>query len=135
MPEEDWICDVCVNFNKNGKYLRCPLCDKKGGAMKPTSIKADTEMFEYLNPEFHAYLKSYNGSANPRDSGDEASLFFKDIKIDALEKTPFDFEAPGESMLPPTNYEDKLYYDYHKFEDHEFTGNKNLDVMVVLNLI
>ena len=56
---EDWTCDVCLTFGENGKYLRCPFCDKRGGAMKPTCTRSDTRLLEHSNPSYHEFLHSY----------------------------------------------------------------------------
>ncbi|EGR30068.1 PHD-finger family protein, putative [Ichthyophthirius multifiliis] len=29
IPNEDWICELCLNFGPNGRFLRCPLCPKE----------------------------------------------------------------------------------------------------------
>ena len=59
VPKGDWICDLCLYVGSKGKYLRCPLCTKRGGAMKPTVLWADTQHFASLNPEFHEFLSQY----------------------------------------------------------------------------
>jgi len=46
IPEIDWICNNCLAFNlKRGIQVKCILCPKRGGAMKPTSIFTTHEHF------------------------------------------------------------------------------------------
>ena len=39
LPGGDWICDVCLSFGANGRFLDCFLCDCKGGVLKECQIK------------------------------------------------------------------------------------------------
>lgn len=46
IPDSDWICNNCWAFNnKRGIQVKCILCPKRGGAMKPTSIFTTNEHF------------------------------------------------------------------------------------------
>ena len=38
VPSESWICEVCHAFGPKGRFLRCPMCTVKGGALKRTTI-------------------------------------------------------------------------------------------------
>lgn len=39
VPEFDWICYNCITFSfQRGLMVKCMLCPKRGGAMKPTNI-------------------------------------------------------------------------------------------------
>lgn len=54
LPEGDWICYNCEMFGfKRGLAVKCFLCPKRGGAMKPTNIFTSTENF-----------RKYNGAAS-----------------------------------------------------------------------
>ena len=55
-PGEDWVCELCREFKENGKYMRCPLCTRTGGAMKPSVMEFKTTEFEIINPGFHKFL-------------------------------------------------------------------------------
>ena len=59
-PRGDWVCNTCLEFGERGKDLRCPFCNIRGGAMKVSSLKADTNIFQETNPNFHNFLKSYS---------------------------------------------------------------------------
>lgn len=48
-----------MKFGAEGRYLRCPFCVRRGGAMKPTVLWADTTFFLQHNPEFHEFLSKY----------------------------------------------------------------------------
>ena len=39
IPEIDWLCNNCITFGfQKGLMVKCLLCPKRGGAMKPTNI-------------------------------------------------------------------------------------------------
>ena len=38
VPEEDWVCQVCLVFGARGRYLDCALCSCRGGAMKEVNV-------------------------------------------------------------------------------------------------
>ena len=42
VPKEDWLCDLCVQFGPKGKYLRCWLCNCRGGVLKNSEVTANT---------------------------------------------------------------------------------------------
>lgn len=106
--------------------MRCPLCTKRGGALKPTTIRADTNILESLNLPFHAFLKSY---AKPE-------LFRNLPKKLYVSQRPTETNPPEEIDLTKVNdtdskksYLDHLYYNYHltNFEFHGIIlmNNKN----------
>jgi len=117
LPEGDWICDVCITFQEKGKYLRCPFCDKRGGAMKPTCTRVDTNLFEFANPDFDAFLKTYS-------SADSVKAFPKN-------KPPNLYINKAKSQKSGGNHhqqeedeeeeEEDLYYDFELL-DENFTG-------------
>jgi len=39
--------------------LKCPLCPKLGGAMRPTLMSMKDSIFELINPTFHTYAINY----------------------------------------------------------------------------
>ena len=55
MPDSDWVCDLCRKFGCKAKNMRCPLCSRRGGAMKPTAFSIDDIIFETLNPNYHSF--------------------------------------------------------------------------------
>lgn len=40
MPDGEWICDACKAFGIDGKYVRCPLCTRRGGAVRQTKLSS-----------------------------------------------------------------------------------------------
>lgn len=128
IPQNDWICDLCRTFAEKGKYLRCPFCDKRGGAMKPTCTRVDTNLFEASNPNFHDFLASY------ADSEEVKSLpKFKPISLYAPMKVEEEEESSsfnsnnclinllGEHEEEGHKHEEDLYYDFEIMNDN-FTG-------------
>jgi hypothetical protein len=89
--------------------------------MKPSTTKATTELFEYLNPDYHALI-----SSSPfQDNFDKKPLTFKDVKRNRSLKsglTGLDFLRAEEEQLFPSSYHEKLYYDYHSINEDDFTG-------------
>lgn len=120
VPQGDWICDVCLNFKEKGKYLRCPLCDKRGGAMKPSNIKADNDMFEALNPDFHQFLKSYATPDFIKEGHKTKYLSMKDVKdLSISNKDTGEKEDKDDS---DSEFSENLYYDI-QFIDENFSCN------------
>ncbi|CAD8140475.1 unnamed protein product [Paramecium octaurelia] len=91
IPNEDWICDVCQTFGPNGQYLRCALCPKLGGAMKPTQI--DASCFENLNQTY------FESQGETMMKNDLVSKLFQQIDDD--EELYYDF-----SKLPNRDIRD-----------------------------
>ena len=120
IPKEDWICDVCINFAVYGKYLRCPLCDKRGGAMKPTVTKADMDIFEYLNPSYHEFLRSYIKQGGYRNTPDKKPLTFKDINRKKLSRFEGDYDREEDEEIQ-SNFQEKLYYNFLNQDESQFT--------------
>jgi hypothetical protein len=46
IPDFDWICYNCFTFGfQRGLMVKCLLCPKRGGAMKPTNIFCTFEKY------------------------------------------------------------------------------------------
>lgn len=46
IPENDWMCNNCATYRlQKGLMIKCILCPKRGGAMKPTNIFASYQKF------------------------------------------------------------------------------------------
>ena len=117
---------MCENFGAEGKFLRCPLCSKRGGGMKATSLRADTSCFIHLNPTYHNFLQSYlkykdfqknNNKKIKKEDGNEQRM--------SINSNSNSLELKKELLRDPEkkeDYEDRLYYDYHFLNDN-FTGN------------
>ena len=64
VPKEDWLCDLCVQFGPKGKYLRCWLCNCRGGVLKQTEISSTTP-FLGLNENYKTFLDSKPQQTDP----------------------------------------------------------------------
>ena len=118
IPQEDWICDLCKEFGVAGKYMRCPLCSNRSGALKPTVVPLTTEMFQHTNPEFHKYLVYCVNNPDPNKNKANSSRNGMDIEP----------PKPNSNGLPLSNLslldesldgngekqQQDLYYDYHE---------------------
>lgn len=58
LPPNDWICDLCLAYGKNGKYLRCLACTRKGGALRKTESIGSLPHWKDLNPVVHEMYKN-----------------------------------------------------------------------------
>jgi hypothetical protein len=52
IPEGDWICDVCVAFGENGKYLSCPFCSCRGGVLRQSKVLVNSEFMKKMNSNY-----------------------------------------------------------------------------------
>jgi len=93
--------------------------------MKPSALKADTDMFEYLNPDFHGFLKSYVKTTNLKTLSDKKPMTFKDFKRSKLPKCDKDVFL-GDDEKSQSNYHENLYYNYHTVDENNFTGKQLL---------
>ncbi len=91
------------------------MCDKRGGAMKPTATKADSDAFAEKNPDYHQFLKAYPKNFNSKNLVNRRPLTFRDIKR-TRQGSKLNEHEEDES-----DYQDKLYYDYHSLNETEFT--------------
>ncbi|CAD8115312.1 unnamed protein product [Paramecium primaurelia] len=72
----NWICDLCLNFGSKGKFLKCPLCPKLGGAMRQTTFSMKDSIFEQLNPNYHNYaMNNKVDRQKPPPDGEEGYNF------------------------------------------------------------
>lgn len=94
--------------------------------MKPTCTRADTEMFDSLNPTFHSFLKSYATDDFIRSTAKTKYLNIKNIK-DVIKTQETDKEKDKDDETKENNEEsdqdfsEQLYYDI-QFLDENFTG-------------
>lgn len=62
IPEEDWICYNCMCFGcEEGKMVECCLCPVVGGAMKPSTLKKNSNFY---NAIMNYRLKNSNNINN-----------------------------------------------------------------------
>lgn len=66
MPNNDWICDLCTSFGYNGKYLRCPVCTRRGGAMRKSETNGSLVFWKNINPNLYEFY--HNKSLQLRKS-------------------------------------------------------------------
>ncbi|KAL4493484.1 hypothetical protein ABPG72_007492 [Tetrahymena utriculariae] len=98
LPQEDWICDACISFGPNAKYLRCALCTKRGGALKRSKMHVKTNFFEHLNTDYHSYLKNLPEEFSDQPEVYDTSLWENDKKR-STNKTPQNEENQEETEL------------------------------------
>jgi hypothetical protein len=50
IPEGEWFCISCYVFGKRrGRNLKCTLCSRTGGAMRPTNVHSRDEFLTKNN--------------------------------------------------------------------------------------
>lgn len=52
LPESEWICELCHHYQEYGKYMKCALCTRRGGAMRETIYAYNNSLIKQHNPEF-----------------------------------------------------------------------------------
>ena len=85
--------------------------------MKPCHLRADTDLFENLNPEYDAFLKSYANPEFMKNNAKTKYLSVKDLK-DGKKDNEEDRDDDEDS---DTGFSENLYYDI-QFIDDNFTG-------------
>lgn len=106
IPENDWFCDVCVNFGEKGKYLRCPLCTNKGGAMKETTLFSNDKFFQKVNPSYYNVYEHVDTSKPIKPVMDPNYAIYLN-ENDKSKKTPIKANQDDTS-------EECKFYDYYK---------------------
>lgn len=101
--------------------MRCPLCTNRAGALKPTKLLATTNLFEHLNPEYHAFLKSYANSLHRTPSQKDVSeshhksnSHIKWNKHEASNSRDKEEDTVAEHEKSTAQC---LYYDYHELKN------------------
>jgi len=85
--------------------------------MKPTAMRADTNFFDQLNPDYHAFLKSY--------TKEDLAGYKKPPSPPRETKKPQENGNGDKVYIPELEEENpniELYYDFHMLTGH-FTGN------------
>lgn len=111
IPDGEWFCISCYLFGKKkGRNLKCVLCSKSGGAMRPTNILNSDE-----------FLVKYRASMNGKDKivGPLPNRIFKSEKKNATlafilnqEHTTFINTTPTTLSQPSADQED--FYAYYE---------------------
>lgn len=70
VPKDDWLCDLCIKFGPNGKYLRCWMCNCRGGVLKETSTTVDSDFLK-RNPLYYDFMQTRTPTEEP---------YVKDVK-------------------------------------------------------
>ncbi len=58
IPKDDWVCELCEHFGKDGKFVRCALCNCRGGALKKTQLSFDNKILQRNNPGYCQYSEN-----------------------------------------------------------------------------
>jgi len=92
--------------------------------MKPTCTRVDTDLFEFSNPEFDAFLKSYCHT-------DSVKAFPK-IKPPSLYINKAKNKSGVAAHHDDEDEEQDLYYDFELLDEH-FTGKNIVGIHNCLN--
>lgn len=52
VPASDWVCDLCQAFESKGRFMACPMCTRRGGAMVKTDCLSTDPYIRENNPVF-----------------------------------------------------------------------------------
>lgn len=58
VPENDWICELCLVYGESGKYMKCLLCTCRGGAMKEIKVKTTDNFIQKNFPQYYNSISS-----------------------------------------------------------------------------
>jgi bromodomain and PHD finger-containing protein 1 len=67
LPNQDWICDLCLEFKDRGRYMRCVMCTRRGGVMLETDCQTSSEFIKSVYPAMHVPKKKKNANRNPQN--------------------------------------------------------------------
>ncbi|EGR28743.1 PHD-finger family protein, putative [Ichthyophthirius multifiliis] len=117
IPNDDWICELCVNFGPQGQLMRCPLCPKRGGALKPSKIQINLNTFENINPSYHLFASQCTFN--------EANKYkYEKIETeDDINKDENNFYLYQQQQQKDYKEKDGLYYDFTITKDQEVNLN------------
>lgn len=109
IPNDDWFCLLCRTYGPQGKFMRCPLCTKRGGAMKPCSLRITDATWSMNNPSYGQFAIS--GPHTPPIAFSDLAPSEHHEKNDELSNLtkPEDRE----------DYKEKLFYDFHQLKDDD----------------
>lgn len=132
LPTEDWICDLCLEFGASGQYLKCPLCQQRGGALKKSQLTSETNLFLKLNPNYHQILSQSKMKKPEKKRGNNKydDLYYDFQQIKKIDYAPENIIEPKITnvwahvtctlWIPETYFLDKINYNKVK-------GIENID--------
>jgi hypothetical protein len=89
IPEGDWICDLCIKFGVKGKYVRCPLCDCRGGILRRSKIKSINSFFLRHNKDYYNFSSSRQKESRANIEAEATICAIKPITtMNEFQKTP-----------------------------------------------
>lgn len=108
IPDGDWYCNLCINFGPSGKYLRCPLCTRRGGAMRECGQRSNDKFWEKLNP---GYYNSHEGVESDVKPHLDANINNNNCKGKcSIAKSDITTQVNQDNA----NFEENLFYDFYK---------------------
>ena len=122
VPSADWICDLCLQHKEKGRYMACPLCTRRGGAMAETDCPVSDQFLIGVNPELARFAKGNRKKAK----NSKSSRLLQDSTV---EDEADELDA---AVADKTKYEDfykNLYYNHFK-EPKQYAGSRLLTSQV-----
>ena len=117
LPDGEWFCISWYVFGKKkGRNLKCMLCSKYGGAMKPTNVLA---LDEFFKQKFEIWVNNTEENKNKK-YGSLAGRIFKTEKKNATLASIINYEHNNLSTVQTTyNTNEENENDNHaSFYDH-----------------
>lgn len=56
VPESNWFCELCQEFQEKGRFVGCFFCSCQGGILRKTIIGTKTGKVKNINPEYHSKM-------------------------------------------------------------------------------
>ena len=112
LPNQDWICNLCLAFETRGRYLRCVACTRRGGVMLETDCLTSNEFVKSVRPDMHVPKHKKASKKKPQSQAAQAEVGLEDGE--GLAK-----EADRERYK---EFYQNLYYNHFR-EPSEYTSN------------
>lgn len=112
LPNQDWICNLCLAFESRGRYLRCVTCTRRGGVMLETDCPASSEFVKSVRPEMHVPKHRKTPKHKPQRQVARAETFSEggEVLVKELDRDRY------------KEFYQNLYYNHFR-EPSEYTSN------------
>lgn len=123
VPSQDWICNLCLEFKDKGRYLRCPMCTRRGGAMVKSNCLVWSEHLRGVNPSMYCTKKRAAVLSKARVAQEAQGNISHSNRRLTTENTSRNTLVLDKSFGKELydDFDKKLYYNYFK-EPAEYSG-------------
>jgi hypothetical protein len=113
VPDGDWFCEVCITFGPEGKFVRCPFCTRRGGAMRETSFGSHDKFWQTRNLSYYNFHEGVDPEQSQETFLDpNIANLIKDAHKDSIDKKSY--TNPKNPYQDTVDFEENLFYDFYK---------------------